>query len=286
MLKFIVYDICTRFEKYGTDTRRTLINMYISMYCWTVLAFLFLVHFPETVRFIYGPFSEMFCNLHLIIRYSIINLFLLIANASIFTKYIFIFWLKNPGVFNEEFWYLFSWIYLPGIAVLFQGTTFFLASLPPITFYICSGKDPGESYKSLSKYDGKFEVLTLLTIIFHLFVYLRIYIFKRKSKSIFPPSKGSTFMEMKSEELANYFLNHVLNIIVIATSIFVASKLNGLEPEDFGKYPFNILFYYRSLISPVVAILLLTISFMVKKNYVKAFIDEFRSLYCVNMDCK
>ena len=188
MLKFIVYDICTRFEKYGTDTRRTLINMYISMYCWTVLAFLFLVHLPETVRFIYGPFSEMFCNLHLIIRYSIINLFLLIANASIFTKYIFIFWLKNPGVFNEEFWYLFSWIYLPGIALLFQGTTFFLASLPPITFYICSGKDPGESYKSLSKYDGKFEVLTLLTIIFHLFVYLRIYIFKRKSKSIFPPS--------------------------------------------------------------------------------------------------
>ena len=112
---------------------------------------------------------------------------------------------------------------------------------------------------------------------------MRIYIFKKKGNNGFT---SKAFKDFKAQEMANYFLNHVLGILIICGANLIGAKLNGVRPEDFGKYPYNTLFYYRSFVAPILAILVLTVSFMTQKNYVKAFIDELKSLYFQNFGCK
>ena len=136
------YNNYARFEKYGTDKRRTLLNIFVSMYCWAVLEFLAFVQLPETIRYIYGPLPEIVCHMQYIIRHSILTVFLMLKDASVMTRYAFIFWLKNPVAFNDEFWSLFLWLWIHGMAILFQGSAYFLATYPPVQVFICAGTDP------------------------------------------------------------------------------------------------------------------------------------------------
>ena len=51
------------FERYGNDNKRTLINMFVSMYCSTLIGFLCTSQVLELVRFSYGPLPGPICFL-------------------------------------------------------------------------------------------------------------------------------------------------------------------------------------------------------------------------------
>jgi hypothetical protein len=57
-------------------------------------------------------------------------------------RYIFIFWLKNPAAFNDDFWSVFVnlWIFL--FAWLSQIAVIFGPGRPYRNYYICTGRDP------------------------------------------------------------------------------------------------------------------------------------------------
>ena len=82
------------FERFGSDKKRTLLNLLFSISCWECAIFVFLVQIPETMRFIYGPLPDFVCNSQTLIRYSMILSLLLLLDAIIITRYFFIFKLK------------------------------------------------------------------------------------------------------------------------------------------------------------------------------------------------
>ena len=47
------------YEKYGSDKKRTLLNMYATIYCWAAIEFAVLVQILETIRFMVGPLPVM-----------------------------------------------------------------------------------------------------------------------------------------------------------------------------------------------------------------------------------
>ena len=51
------------YEKYGSSSHRTFLNMIISMYCLSVLEFIFFVQIPETLRVIIGPLPTYVCSI-------------------------------------------------------------------------------------------------------------------------------------------------------------------------------------------------------------------------------
>ena len=210
-------------------------------------------------------------------RHLILLLGFMATDASIITRYIFIFWLKNPVAFNDDFWYQFTWLWIQGAAILNTVTIFFLDSYRPVTFYICSGKDPTQILNN--NHIENISVIPLATIVFHILIYTRIYFYKRKNNPKEKFMKDLALKDVETQAMANYYVTQAMVIFILCSTSVAVSKLNGINPKDLGKHPNNMLIYYRSLFAPVLAILLLSISFMIKKNYVKAFVDEFRYLF-------
>ena len=165
------------FEKYGNDNKRTLLNMFVSLYCWAVTEFVIFVQIPETIRLSFGPLPAFVCGLHAYFRASIVTVMLLYKNASILTRYIFIFWLKNPAAFDDDFWCLFIFIWVHIFSLLFRGTEHFISANMSITYFICTGKEP--YITGQPKFSG---IIELFTIVLHIFVYTRIYFYKRDGK--------------------------------------------------------------------------------------------------------
>lgn len=60
------------FEKYGSDKKRTLINMLVSSSYWSVIQAWFLVYLPDMVRFSFGPLPQQLCFFFGIFRHVII----------------------------------------------------------------------------------------------------------------------------------------------------------------------------------------------------------------------
>ncbi len=65
------------FERFGSDKKRTLLNMLFSMTCWTALIFIICIQIPDTFRYIYGPLPSLVCSMHLFMRYTLGSMFML-----------------------------------------------------------------------------------------------------------------------------------------------------------------------------------------------------------------
>ena len=68
----------------------------------------------DIIMYFYRPFSKHFCFIHLVLRNALMSQILMFFNAIIMVRYIFIFWLRNPLNFNDDFWCFFInlWVIL------------------------------------------------------------------------------------------------------------------------------------------------------------------------------
>ena len=92
------------FERYGSDLRRILINRLVSCICWCLLQGMIFLWLADVVLYFYRPFPLWICYLQIIYRQAVILRLILLFDSIIITRYIFIFWLKNPLHFDDEFW--------------------------------------------------------------------------------------------------------------------------------------------------------------------------------------
>jgi len=88
----------------------------------------------------YGPLPANLCLLSFTIKLAITTQGLLYLNAIILSKYLFIFWLKNPTAFHDDFWSFFYDIWATLLAWTAHGVIAFLPGKPqvlifPTTFY-------------------------------------------------------------------------------------------------------------------------------------------------------
>ena len=119
------------FEHFGSDQKRTLVNKLFTSFSWTSIA-AFLISSTDLVRYTVGPFPWQICSIQMLIKNSLRTQYLLFYDSIALTRYIFIFWLKNPMALDHDFWSLFisCWIilassiinfvhgFLPGINVI------------------------------------------------------------------------------------------------------------------------------------------------------------------------
>ena len=120
------------------------------------------------------------------------------------------------------------------------------------------------------------------TIVINIFIYLRIYIYQKKGSEDFSTKiislKNLSIMDGEGKNMANYYLTNLFTIMTFVSTAIIISKLNHVNPADFGKYPYNVWLYYRQLLSPGLGIFLISFTFLVRKNYIKLYMDELKSL--------
>ena len=92
------------FEYYGSDLKRIFINRIVSSVCWIVLEGYILLHVPDLILYFYRLYPTWICYIQIILRHALVLQLLLLLDSIIIVRYIFIFWLKNPLNFDDQFW--------------------------------------------------------------------------------------------------------------------------------------------------------------------------------------
>ena len=266
------------FEKYGSDRKRTLINMLFSVTSWTCLGFLIFVQIPETFLFIYGPLPYFICYAKIAMRDSFACMFLLYIDATIITRFVFIFCLNNPAGFNDDFWFRFICIWIHGASLISQWTWHFLITYQPMTFYLCTGEDPDQMLKTRPKAYG---IVELFSILLNIVLYLKIYYYKKK-RPIYPQTqgrvvKGLVLRDVEKQSMTN-FANNALGICYIGISSIIAIKINYAKPDDLSKYPNNLFALYRSLVAPILGIFLIILTCLLNKKFRRVIHEEVKIL--------
>ena len=120
VVPFLLYSVIW-YDRYGSDKRRTFLNLLTSGTCWVGIEYCFVVQATEMLRFVFGPFPEWYCFIKSILRAAYITQLLLYLDCMAVTRYLFIFWLKNPAAFQSEFWITFFNVWSKGSSLMFNG---------------------------------------------------------------------------------------------------------------------------------------------------------------------
>ena len=196
-------------------------------------------------RIFIGPLPHFFCFMKTIIRSCYATQFFLYIDAISVIKYIFIFWLKNPAAFRDEFWIIFFNSWIKGFSFIFNFVWFFTAEHQIINFYICSGNDPTEDLKKPLNVYGTVEFSSMLL---QIIIYLRIkfYKFQTMKKHQRSNFKRSFLIDVSKQSLATMATNF-LNVITVCLSLLIAGILSRMNADEIVQHQNLILFAYLIL---------------------------------------
>ena len=81
----------------------SLVSKLTVLHFWSCIEFLVIIQPIELLRYFIGPLPEKLCYWQQVYRSHISTEFLCQIDAKILARYIFIFWLKNPAGFHDNF---------------------------------------------------------------------------------------------------------------------------------------------------------------------------------------
>ena len=266
------------FERFGSDKKRTLLNMLVNMNCWTGIAFIILGQVPVIFLYTFGPLPVMFCLLHTMVRLSIICSILMIFNAIIIFRFVYIFKLKNPAAFRDDFWCLFVslWIYITSF--LFITTLNTLANHQIMPNFICSGQITGISLKTTGK---GIILLTFASAFLHSATHLKIYFHKQKfrigTESEQMSRKAMLLKEIEKHSLST-FASDVSGVCLFVTNVVCQYMLSTVKAEHLNVFPNYAYLYYADLISPCFGVIFVVIFLFKKETLRKNLIENIKNL--------
>jgi len=243
IVPLILYSIIW-YDKFGSDKRRTFINMLVSLLCWSSIEFCFVIQCTEIIRYIYGPLPKLFCFFKSVARGAYTTEALLYFDAMCLTKYIFIFWLKNPAAFQDKFWTIFLYIWIKGVTIITNFVFYILAGHQMISYYICTGIDPTEDFKKPFKLYGIVEVGSIflnVAVLVRIFVYKNSKPIKNCQRSIL--FKNIFLLEIKKQSLASFSTNFI-NISGLTMLTVSSTYLSSLKPHEIPNHATYLLLNY------------------------------------------
>ena len=209
------------FERFGSDLKRMFVNQTISSVCWSMLTWIVFIQIPEMIRYFSKPFSTNCCFAHLLLKNALIVQAFLFFNASNVVRYLFIFRLKDPFNFQDDFWYLFANLWVVTFSLSSQFVYLYLPGCQPLNYFICTGQyqppclstiPPKPNYSTL--------FLQLLSITSHLFVSIKIRLHKRK--------QNQSQINIELQNLTDY-ITSITNLIVMCVATLPSRKSSGLK---------------------------------------------------------
>jgi hypothetical protein len=267
------------YEKYCNDSKRTLLNRLVALNCRTGIHFLLLSHVPEILRYAFGPFSEKFCFIHLVGKSTLGWIFLLHVDAIAITRYIFIFWLKNPVAFHDNFWSQFISIWIHGFSFLAMFVWHFVAQFQTMAIYLCAGKDPSIMRQHFPKAYG---VMETFSVIVHVFIQIKVVMHKRKNNQSQINNVVNNDVQSNKTSLFKYAIN-IFTLLFLSTVILAVKKTESMSMKDLSIYPNFIGLFYINLLASSLLGCVIAVSFLKDNNFrtaiTKEVLREFQLLF-------
>ena len=234
------------YERYGSDNRRTLMNKLFASICWAAIA-QNLYTVLDILRYLLGPRPPSLCFLQIWVKFSITSVFLLLYDAIILTKYILIFWLKNPGAVNDDFWCTFInvWVYVASF--LYDGTRLILPGRLSASYYMCTGTSPASDLEMPKRGRAMVEILT---VALYFSVMIRMLFHKRGILGV--PTRHSAVSRYRIHDLVSLEKSTIAtassNLIILfcfAMYMYFYGLINSYKHREYNEFPnyFIIMFH-------------------------------------------
>ncbi len=212
-----------------------------------------LVQIPELFRYTFGPLPSVVCICHLWIKNVTSFNGMLFYDGILLTNYIFIFRLKNPAAFQDDFWNNFLNKWILGCSSLSQLIYILMPGNQPLNFFLCSGIRPNIQSKTKINYISL--IVLVLSFLLHIFLSLKIFLFKRKIAKIeqinvFEQKRQKFVFDIDKDTLIGFAVNFMNMAFLALCGVFV-SIANNMNPVEINKYPNYLIMYFWHLIFPL-----------------------------------
>ena len=265
------------YERFGSDIRRTLMNKIFASVCWAALAHNLHTGL-EILRFIIGPCPQTYCFLQFFLKVSATSVFLLFYDAIVITKYILIFWLKNPGAVNDGFWWTFINVYVCMVSILYDGSRYFLPGKLNFPYYICSGTSPA-SHIEMPKMGG--IVVETFTVVLHIVCMIRIVIYKIGKLEVpvchsFATCFRAEYIVTTQKSTIATVSNNLIIVLSFSSYIYYYDKVKTMNYLDYNLYPNYLYTYFHLLVwTPLIIFLACSLYYIRHHPLRQAMIREF-----------
>jgi len=267
------------FEKFGSDKKRTILNLLVSKINYTFIMYLSFIQLPEIIRYTYGPLPVFVCYWQHISRNICIVIILLFIDTITAIRFAFIFMLKNPAAFQDDFWCRFISLWIFGFSLALCCAWHYALKVQSSGFYMCTGVQV--SIESLNSPGVGNGFLIILSAILNIFVHLKIYTHKKNTTDQTLSGscvvKSVVLKEIEEQSLSN-FTTILMSILITAISLANSYKLNSVITSNLNTYPNYLFAYFRSFITPTLSLILVMILFIGKKNYRQTMSMELNDL--------
>ena len=250
------------FDKFGSDKKRTILNMLVSLICWNNIEFNFIIQATVLIRFLYGPLPELYCSLEYILRGAYVSQVFLFFDSIACMRYIFIFFLKNPAAFRDDFWCFFIYIWVKAYSLIVEIVIHNLMAHNKLSYYICTGLDPTEDFKKQLKVYGVVEIGSVFV---NVFIWLHIKVYKSTSEKLTVQKsslhKKEFLKDLKGETLAS-FTSNLMSILGLALITVSTAYHSSLKPNDIYKHKIFLFGHY--LVMPGIGVIFFVLIFYIR----------------------
>ena len=259
------------YERYGSDKKRNLINRLFSSVCWTGIQFYVLVLPLEIGRHIFGPMPEFICLFQLIHKNMITTQCVLFINGVSISRYLFVFYLKNPSDFKDEFWHSFlnKWVVFFGIIsqIIFVS----LPGIQPLNFYLCTGQNPKRNEgNSVVKRNNVVSILFLLSLVLQIAVAVRFVVHRIKIDT----ASSNSLKENFRKEICSDILIFVLFSFFLCFYAYLVMTVNQMDPLQINISPNFLYIYALHFGYPMFACSIFSTLFYARNGHLRATLWE------------
>ena len=238
------------YERFGSDHPRTLINQLVASTCWNGIVHNILVIPMSMFNDLQGPMTFGFCQIHFLLKSSIMMHFFLMLTIIIFVKYISIYVLKNPTEVLSDFWCFYSNILCTFLAVVSQIAFTVLPGKNPIFFHMCTGTNPTVLNTDQSKINLPFQVTGSLVFVSFICLFLRIKIVSKHSMAgPLVKQKDGWMLPPLKDILEKNSMSSLATISLMLLSIFPSGSMHFaifiLSAEVLSTDPYQIIIHFH-----------------------------------------
>jgi len=234
-------------EKFVIDKKKTMIRKLFTSLFYVIVFYCVVVQGMYLVRFGLGPLPSPVCFWFTIIKKGTLYYAIGLVDSISLTRYLFIFCLKNPGVFNDDFWIIFVNMWLIMVAFLIQFVRLFMPGNQLVDYYFCTGEDPVDIFGMPAVGRGYYEFTSILL---NLLIFLKIWLYKLRASRLYGPPrreshiKNLTIFQAENENLTSFIVIWIL----CAFFAFIAAAVSFKSCADFQLYPKYLIIYYTYMV--------------------------------------
>ena len=259
---------------------RTLINQLVTSMYWYGILWILTLQIPTIIRYIVGPFPEVFCAVDIIYR-NVFNMqVLFFLDFIILSRYIFIFYLKNPTALQEDFWKIFINAFTITFSVISQIVNFLLPGKNPNIYYVCLGYFPEKLIKFPTKANLPVTYQFLITFFLYLFASTRIKIHRKKQRAndLVQTASVPIHQGVINFQTLENFTTNVIHLFVMLVSFSATVMVNKISIDKFEIFENYFFVYIQHHFLPIFMLgTMMLINYAKNKQLRNFFMVEFIS---------